>query len=205
MARIRREHLYPRPLMVRSYIDSVAIWLERKPSNSVIRSLKKSCGHCHVHQKAPWWNAQFRCRVQMHQPRTKALQLLSDHIVEKELSFLINAVDLALDQIAQNPEMLDRLYQFFDEHLVKRWHGRQTNQYVSTTRYRWAQNGVHGIRLETLCVGATRCTSMEALQRFFDALTAQSERQPTVPAPRVTRQRRQQIEAAERRLTKAGM
>ena len=87
-------------------------------------------------------------------------------------------------------------------HLPRRRAGKSTNV---ATLYRWAQIGCRGIRLETLCVGATRCTSMEALQRFFDALTAQSERQPTVPAPRMTRQRRQQIEAAERRLAQAGM
>lgn len=46
------------------------------------------------------------------------------------------------------------------------------------TLYRWAQQGCRGVRLETLCVGATRCTSIEALQRFFDAITAASEFQP---------------------------
>ncbi len=73
------------------------------------------------------------------------------------------------------------------------------------TLYRWAQSGVRGIRLETLCVGATRCTSMEALQRFCDALTAASEPSAGPTPPRQTRQRRQQIEAAERRLTQAGI
>ena len=61
------------------------------------------------------------------------------------------------------------------------------------TLYRWAQVGCRGIRLETLCVGATRCTSMEALQRFFDALTAQSEHRPTPQPPRQTRQLRRQV------------
>ncbi|MFZ1936430.1 MAG: DUF1580 domain-containing protein [Thermoguttaceae bacterium] len=73
------------------------------------------------------------------------------------------------------------------------------------TLYRWAQVGCRGVRLETLCVGATRCTSLEALQRFFNALTAQAEHRPVSPPPRQTRQRRQQIEAAERRLAEAGI
>ena len=73
------------------------------------------------------------------------------------------------------------------------------------TLYRWAQIGCRGIRLETLCVGATRCTSIEALQRFFDALTAQAE-PSAIPQPsRHTPGRRKQIEAAERRLAKAGI
>jgi hypothetical protein len=73
------------------------------------------------------------------------------------------------------------------------------------TLYRWAQTGCRGIRLETLCVGATRCTSMEAMQRFFDALTAQAEHRAAPPAPRMTASRRKAIEAAERRLAKAGV
>lgn len=68
------------------------------------------------------------------------------------------------------------------------------------TLYRWAQVGCRGIRLETICVGATRCTSTEALQRFFDALTAAASPQSPPPPPRVAAARRKQIAAAERRL-----
>jgi hypothetical protein len=47
----------------------------------------------------------------------------------------------------------------------------------ATTLWRWATRGVRGrrgatIRLETLKVGGTTCTSDEALARFFRALTA---------------------------------
>ncbi len=73
------------------------------------------------------------------------------------------------------------------------------------TLYRWAQAGCRGVRLETLCVGATRCTSMEALQRFFDALTAKAEPRAVAPQPRPTAQRQKAIEAAERRLESAGI
>ncbi len=73
------------------------------------------------------------------------------------------------------------------------------------TLYRWSATGCRGIRLETINIGATRCTSMEALQRFFDALTAQAEHRPVPQPPRLTATRRKQIEAAERRLAKAGV
>jgi hypothetical protein len=39
------------------------------------------------------------------------------------------------------------------------------------TLYRWASPGCRGQRLEVLQVGGTKCTSLEALQRFFDRLT----------------------------------
>lgn len=44
------------------------------------------------------------------------------------------------------------------------------------TLYRWASRGINSVRLEVLRVGATLCTSREALQRFFERLTAADER-----------------------------
>ena len=43
-----------------------------------------------------------------------------------------------------------------------------------STFYRWASRGVRGVRLEVRCLGGTRYTSEEALQRFFDAVTQES-------------------------------
>jgi hypothetical protein len=82
---------------------------------------------------------------------------------------------------------------------------RQGKRPNVATLYRWGQIGCRGIRLETINIGATKCTSVEALQRFFDALTAQSEHRPIPQTPRLTAERRKQIEAAERRLAKAGI
>lgn len=44
-----------------------------------------------------------------------------------------------------------------------------------TTLYRWAQRGCRGVKLETIQVGGTKCTSLEALQRFFDRLAGTSD------------------------------
>ena len=38
------------------------------------------------------------------------------------------------------------------------------------TLYRWCQRGLHGVKLETLQVGGTKCTSLAALQRFLSGL-----------------------------------
>lgn len=50
---------------------------------------------------------------------------------------------------------------------------------VKSTLFRWSTYGVNGECLETIKVGGATCTSMEALQRFFDKLTLakQFERQ----------------------------
>lgn len=39
------------------------------------------------------------------------------------------------------------------------------------TLYRWSQRGCRGVVLETCQVGGTRCTSVEALQRFVQRLS----------------------------------
>src|SRR5437763_6223445 len=53
--------------------------------------------------------------------------------------------------------------------LPRRRRGRKTH--VSTL-YRWTMVGCRGIRLETIQIGGTRCTSREALQRFFERLSS---------------------------------
>ncbi len=40
-----------------------------------------------------------------------------------------------------------------------------------STLRRWAGTGLRGVRLETIKVGARRCTSREALERFVKRLT----------------------------------
>ena len=43
------------------------------------------------------------------------------------------------------------------------------------TIYRWAQCGHRGVILVTLQVGGTKCTSIEALQRFFERLSGTTQ------------------------------
>lgn len=103
-------------------------------------------------------------------------------------------IDIALEETFSLTEAAKRL--------PCRRKGKRPNV---ATLYRWAQSGCRGVRLETICIGATRCTTMEALQRFFDAITAKSNGSPAQVSPHLTTTRRKQIEAAERRLAKAGV
>lgn len=82
------------------------------------------------------------------------------------------------------------------------------------TLYRWALGGTGGVRLETLKVGGCVCTSVEALQRFFDALTVVRNGEGVIasypvrgnPIPNppawASARRRRQIEAVDRELDK---
>lgn len=66
--------------------------------------------------------------------------------------------------------------------LPRRRAGRKPH--VSTI-YRWTSRGLKGIVLETLAVGGTTCTSVEALQRFFDALSQRNSGQPDLQSKQV--------------------
>ena len=75
------------------------------------------------------------------------------------------------------------------------------------TLYRWTTIGCRGVVLEYTQVGGTRCTSVEALERFFSALaaqTGQAQAPPTEPT-RLPKYRRMQIEQAQRELRAAGV
>jgi uncharacterized protein DUF1580 len=56
-------------------------------------------------------------------------------------------------------------------HAVRRLPRRRSGRHPHpATLYRWATEGLRGVRLETIQVGGTLCTSIEALQRFFEEL-----------------------------------
>lgn len=73
--------------------------------------------------------------------------------------------------------------------------GRPTHP---NTLMRWATRGLRGVRLETIKCGARTCSSAEALQRFFSALTRASEANLSGPAPTIDTGR--EAEAATREL-----
>ena len=53
-------------------------------------------------------------------------------------------------------------------HLPPRRRGKRP---AVATLYRWASRGLRGVRLETIRVGGTLCTSLEALQRYCERLS----------------------------------
>jgi hypothetical protein len=84
---------------------------------------------------------------------------------------------------------------------------RQGHKIHVSTFHRWATVGCRGILLETIQVGGTRCTSREALQRFFEALTAARGQVPPAEkagASRSYARRLRDSEAASRELDRLG-
>lgn len=90
--------------------------------------------------------------------------------------------------------------------LPRRRGGKKVN---AATLYRWASHGCRGVRLEVLQVGGTKVTSTQALQRFFEALTAPAREPATAgtgshrPAP--ARRRQRDDAAVEAELEKLGL
>jgi hypothetical protein len=70
--------------------------------------------------------------------------------------------------------------------------------------YRWTISGCRGVVLESIQIGGTRCTSREALARFFDRLTSQRETLRPAVRPRTAAVRRRAVERAIRQLEAEG-
>jgi hypothetical protein len=69
--------------------------------------------------------------------------------------------------------------------------------------YRWTVSGCKGVILESIQVGGTRCTSREAVARFFEALTALNSAVP--PAARSSAKRQRAVQKAIAELEREGV
>ena len=72
-----------------------------------------------------------------------------------------------------------------------------------TTIWRWRNRGVRGVKLETILSGGRCFTSVEALRRFQERVTAAAD---GAPVPTETpRQREHAIDRAEKRAAELGV
>lgn len=71
--------------------------------------------------------------------------------------------------------------------------------------YRWTVSGCKGVKLESLQVGGTRCTSREALARFFERLSQATGIDRELPTIRTPSQRARDDARAKRELIQAGV
>lgn len=80
---------------------------------------------------------------------------------------------------------------------------RKGKRAALATIYRWMQRRVRGEKLEYLQVGNCRCTSVQALQRFFERLTQGPD--PQAQPTRTVARRQGAAVAAERELQQEGL
>ncbi len=74
-----------------------------------------------------------------------------------------------------------------------------------STWWRWYVKGCKGVKLETILIGNQRCTSAEAVARFFERITAAADGRGATDLPRNSRQRNAAIASAARELAEAGI
>jgi len=70
--------------------------------------------------------------------------------------------------------------------------------------YRWTVSGCRGIKLESIQIGGTRCTSREALGRFFERLSQAAGCESGPTNVRTPGQRNRASAQAEHELKQAG-
>jgi hypothetical protein len=73
------------------------------------------------------------------------------------------------------------------------------------TAFRWAKDGCRGVKLETIRIGGSLCTSVEALQRFFERLSAGDAVPSSAPEIRTSAARKRAFEQARQELRRAGI
>jgi len=79
------------------------------------------------------------------------------------------------------------------------WMPRRNGQPIHVaTLYRWDTRGVKGVRLQTVMVGRTRCTTEQALREFFKAL-AETDMRQMAPVPRPANSRERERAAVKAR------
>ena len=89
-----------------------------------------------------------------------------------------------IDTITEKPIPLDQLP-------VEAIPGRGGKPVHMVTLSLWYRRGVRGVRLETLMVGGRRCTSLEALSRFYQAVSQAKSTHPSHGAVAVARTQRE--------------
>jgi hypothetical protein len=65
------------------------------------------------------------------------------------------------------------------------------------TIFRWTTRGCRGVRLESIQIGGTRCSTLAAVRRFLDSLSGVE--------PQADVDRDAETDAAERELARAGI
>jgi hypothetical protein len=90
--------------------------------------------------------------------------------------------------------------------------GRSGKPVHQATISLWHRKGLRGVKLETVLVGSRRCTSLEALDRFYQAVSKAKDPNPrgnafrAAPAPpRTPHQRSKDVQQAVKTLERSGV
>ena len=125
------------------YFDKVAVWLREPADKATLAVLK--CGSLDDRIR-PGPFPDLRQRLEFKQPKPQALRWLASRP-----DAYINQVEVALDFVFDSTAGRNRAYEFFDQHLVRKWHGKRQEIRVlsvpAETRYDAGRRAPNGIAL----------------------------------------------------------
>jgi hypothetical protein len=144
----------PKPIGKHSYFDKIQIWMREPLNQSTILRLGEQCGQggLFVVCRPARFDSGLRQRVELRQPSGWALRWLA-----QRNDVLINRAEIALDLVFKYRADAEEAWDFFHQHLARRWHrkGQEIRIFRSSppddhpgtreTRYDaggWAPNGL---------------------------------------------------------------
>jgi hypothetical protein len=128
------------PLSVWPYFDKVQVWRKHPIDHATIAMLRKHCGSFYCGNYPAQFDKSYCQRLQFNQPTEPALAWIAD-----QNDAFINSTETALDLVFTTRREVERAGEFLNDHLCRRWHGKQHVHICYDTRYdasRRARNGI---------------------------------------------------------------
>jgi hypothetical protein len=109
------------PCAAYPYFDKIQVWLPVPLDQRTLDELEAQCGLGGLYQQTgpARFDPAFRQRLELRQPSVDALTWAAGRN-----DILLNRAEIAVDYIFSKEAQQKAAFRFFDEHLVRRWHGK---------------------------------------------------------------------------------
>jgi len=129
---MRTDLILPEPTGKCCYFDKIQFWACKPLNRDELAVLEKECGPggIHIDNRPARFNnrhRRYRQRIELRQPSRRALRRLA-----RRSDVLINRVEITLDLTFKYRGDAEKARDFFYQHLVRRWHGK--NQEIRVCR-----------------------------------------------------------------------
>jgi len=129
---MRTDLILPEPTGKCAYFDKIQFWVCNPLNRNVLAALERACGPggIHIDNRPARFNnrhRRYRQRIELRQPSRRALVWLA-----RRNDVLINRAEITLDLTFENRGDAEKARDYFHQHLVRRWHGK--NQEIRVFR-----------------------------------------------------------------------
>ena len=121
---MRTDLILPEPTGKCAYFDKIQFWVCNPLNRNVLAALERACGPggIHIDNRPARFNnrhRRYRQRIELRQPSRRALVWLA-----RRNDVLINRAEITLDLTFENRGDAEKARDYFHQHLVRRWHGK---------------------------------------------------------------------------------